>query len=199
MLEDFEKIDTATWRDLIRQELKGNISYENLIRSGYEGISIHPFYTERPSQSTELLVSGEKKNCEICQEYDLSLPIDLLLQSCQLDLQNGVQSLTFTFPVLSLLEPSDFESLFSKEKLDSLLGGLPLTQVPLHWTMNSFSEAFFEKLLDFCKQKGISLTDLKGSVDNDPITWSAFQGFSCEKKLVPTYNLIEKITHFKFE
>ena len=178
LFEEFPPISLKEWKDQIAKDLKGR-EFEKLIWKTYEDIDVDPFYTEKSLEPIKYLlnslprefpfVRGDNStnndwniNQEI-REPDIKLANTLALNS----LNGGADSLTFNCEIQNE-EYLDIP-IQNKEDMALLLNGIKIEKVPIHFKCGSGSIGILSLFINEAKKRGVSLKNISGSLDTDPL------------------------------
>lgn len=148
LFDEFEPKSPKAWKQKIQFDLKGADYNESLLWESPEGIKVKPFYTSE-DLGDRLRPQKNSPTWKIAQEIYAGNA--KMANSKALDaLERGAESLVFTIP-------SD------EIKIEKLINGINLEQVPVHFNFQFLSEACLNTTKDIA-QNGFFHMDIIGNL-----------------------------------
>ncbi len=137
LFDEFEPISPKAWKQKIQFDLKGEDYNESLLWESPEGIKVKPFYTSE-DLGNKLLIP--QKNTPAWKIGQVIYAGNVKLANAKaLDaLERGAESLEFTVPSNEI-------------KIEKLINGINLVQVPVHFNFQFLSGAYLKSILNTTK------------------------------------------------
>ncbi len=178
LFSEFPPVSSEQWKEQIEKDIKGR-SLDTLRWKPYEGFTVEPFYTQEDLQQLAYLTDSapgqfpytrgtEAGNNEWnINEYISEANIEAANKSALESLRMGAQSLTF----VCRSEESGTSGVPIENKADmaALLKDIQIDEVPVHFKCGAAAMAILDLLSSEALNRSISLIDLRGSVDTNPI------------------------------
>jgi len=195
LFSEFQAPTTQEWLDKIEVDLKGADFQKRLVWRTNEGFNVQPFYRREDLKDLKAVdslpgefpfVRGNKKSDNLWfVRQDINVEDVKEANKKALDILNkGVDSLGFKISGDSV----------NKEFIATLLDGILPQYVELNFkTCQRHCVELATVLLDYFKQKGYPLTDLKGSINFDPIEKILVKGKDVTPVLSEAKSLIEAL------
>ena len=195
LFSEFQAPTTQEWLDKIEVDLKGADFQKKLVWRTNEGFNVQPFYRREDLKDLKAVdslpgefpfIRGNKKDNNLWfvrQEIDVE---DAKAANAKaLDILNkGVDSLGFKIPGKNI----------NKEFIATLLDGILPQYVELNFkTCQRHCVELAQILVDYFKAKNYPLTDLKGSINFDPISKILCKGKDVSAVLENAKPLIEAL------
>ena len=174
LFTDFPEITTPMWEEKIKADLKG-ADYQKLIWNSDEGIAVKPYYRQEDIASLQYLEGLEElKNpgdapngwliCQnICAGDDHQEANEKILSA----LKGGAQAIRLELTETRVPDVS---------MLEAILAGVALQETELHFRGCLAADAIYDSLCTLANQKGIQISQLKGSIGADPLGMMAKTG-----------------------
>ena len=172
LFTEFQAPTTQEWLDKIEVDLKGADFQKRMVWRTSEGFNVQPFYRREDLKDLKAVdslpgefpfVRGNKKDNNLWfVRQDIIVDDAKAANAKALDILNkGVDSLGFKISGKDV----------SKELIATLLDGIMPQYVELNFkTCQHHCVELAEMLVAYFKEKGYALSDLKGSIDFDPIS-----------------------------
>ena len=172
LFTEFQAPTTQEWLDKIEVDLKGADFQKRMVWRTSEGFNVQPFYRREDLKDLKAVdslpgefpfVRGNKKDNNLWfVRQDIIVDDAKAANAKALDILNkGVDSLGFKISGKDV----------SKELIATLLDGIMPQYVELNFkTCQRHCVELAEMLVAYFKEKGYALSDLKGSIDFDPIS-----------------------------
>lgn len=156
LFEDFEKVSSKEWKNLIQYELKGADYNDTLVWESLEGIKVRPFYHFDDSQIPQPIPTAIS-TFTILQDifvFDVDKSISRALKT----LERGAEVLRFT------IEDKNID-------LELLLGSLPLETVEIFLSLRFLDLEYIQKINTIAKARQATIW-----IQVDPIAQLAKDG-----------------------
>jgi methylmalonyl-CoA mutase len=195
LFTEFQVPTTQEWLDKIQVDLKGADFQKRLVWRTNEGFNVQPFYRREDLKELKTVdslpgefpfVRGNKKDNNLWfVRQDINVEDAEQANKKALDILNkGVDSLGFKIKGKEV----------SKELVAKLLDGILPQYVELNFkTCQRHCVELAEILVDYFKEKGYPLADLKGSINFDPIQKILVKGKDVTPVLAQAKPLIEAL------
>lgn len=198
LFEEFAPVSTEQWMEQVTKDLKGQDFEKRLVTKTEDGIRIRPFYRSEDVPS-EVLASGPRRgdsgSWRLREEVRETSPAEANAHALRC-LNRGAEELAWlTYPLGA--HPA------SAEDMKALLDGIYMEMVPIHWMSGPLSAHVLALAIGEAERRGLSLDQLEGSVDLDPILdacaeWTTNGLAAWKGEFVPVVKLIlEKLPKFK--
>ncbi|SDD91990.1 heterodimeric methylmalonyl-CoA mutase small subunit [Pricia antarctica] len=132
LFDEFDPVSAKAWKQQIQYELKGKDYNESLVWESPEGIKTKPFYHADDLENINLRPSG-KLSWRIAQDIFVADSAKAN-EKARDALQRGAESLIFTVPSESV-------------DLETLLRGIDLDAVPIHFSFQFLSTDYVKKAI----------------------------------------------------
>ncbi len=198
--DDFPLPSLEEWKTQIETELKGK-PFEKLKTKTYEGIELHPIYTNHDTkdlqQLTELPGSGSfirgskiqgylQNTWEICQELNYGLAEEFN-ETVRTDIARGQNSVSLLLDDATKLGlDADYAnpeqvgntglSISAINSVSKALEGIDLTKIPVHINAGFSALPMTMIYFAFLKKLKINLKTINGSLTADPLAYLAEYG-----------------------
>jgi methylmalonyl-CoA mutase len=164
LFSEFAPVSAQAWKTRIEAELKGADFEKTLTRLTDEGIRIQPFYTAEDVKA-QLPPAGSLRTEKGWRNCPSLLLTDLEEARTQLKtLLPGAEALCLEIPVGAVQE------------LSSLLAELPLEELPLLIKASQSPLLVLRQIKEAAEKQGITLAQVKGALEFDPLTTLAPAG-----------------------
>ena len=195
LFSEFQAPTTQEWLDKIEVDLKGADFQKRLVWRTNEGFNVQPFYRREDLKDLKAVdslpgefpfVRGNKKTDNLWfVRQNINVEDAKAANEKALDILNkGVDSLGFK------IKGKDVNAAF----IATLLNGIEPQYVELNFkTCQHHCVELAMVLLDYFKQKGYPLADLKGSINFDPISKMMCKGKDTTDALEQAKPLIEAL------
>jgi len=195
LFSEFQAPTTQEWLDKIEVDLKGADFQKRLVWRTNEGFNVQPFYRREDLKDLKAVdslpgefpfVRGNKKTDNLWfVRQNINVEDAKAANEKALDILNkGVDSLGFK------IKGKDVNATF----IATLLNGIEPQYVELNFkTCQRHCVELAMVLLDYFKQKGYPLADLKGSINFDPISKMMCKGKDTTDALEQAKPLIEAL------
>ena len=219
LFEKFDRTaDKSLWRTEVEKDLKGR-PLEKLFWRTYEGFNLENYYKGEDIEAIDHLgtlpgqapyIRGsktieQKNNWSICQEISNS---DVCEANSYIkrNLEVGVESITLNFDNrikratpnccdiatgINFKGYDDFKKIFE---------GIDLKNVAINFNTGRMSKEIFALYKRILEESGVSLSDAKGSIDNEPIREIAFIGdLDLDQRVADSAELINEVKDSNFK
>ncbi len=178
---EFPPVSTQAWMDKITADLKGADFEKKLVWKTNEGFSVRPFYRSEDLASLDYLnslpgefpyVRGTKaanNTWYVRQEIKVTNVEEANKKALDI-LMKGVDSLSFQF---------DSEELITLENIEKLLCCIDLKAVELNFNTKHGNRKLIEVLIAVLKNGKKDISEVKGSLNFDPLGKLAITGKVC--------------------
>lgn len=176
LFSEFPRVGAKEWKDLIISDLKGGDYNKKMLWKPIDGYEVEPFYTQEQVETFEFMqtmpddfpfVRGNKSDGNdwvICQTVDASDIKAANIKALEF-VKNGVQGIEFQLDFLS-----------TEKELETLLKGLPLNEISMHFKGSHSYSVLIELLKSYCKKHQIDCANLKGSFNFDSFSYRLLNG-----------------------
>lgn len=162
LFQEFDAVDTASWKDKITKDLKGADYDEKLLSNTPEGIVIKPFYNSDDLQNHPPLSHYRKDNdWDVCQEIIVSDSKKANNEALEY-LNKGATSLVFYI---------DTEC-----NPEILLKDVLIEHIAVHYIINGHPSIFYNKLEKLIHKRALDPMSIRGSIGFDPLCKLASTG-----------------------
>ncbi len=172
--EDFPVPSYEDWKSSAEKLLKGQSFEKKLITKTYEGIDLDPIYTKKDIKNLTFINSqpGEdnflrgtdshgyqKNNWDICQgiKADSLKEFNTKLKEA---LDRGQTAIYLDI---------DFLEINDQKKMAEVLSDIDLDKYPIYFKTGFSSLKTLNILVEYAKKNGFCLSEIKGSIETDPI------------------------------
>lgn len=185
LFSEFPAVSKADWLRQIEKDLKGK-PLEDLNWQAPNGLIISPFVHADDFETAPVPLSASASSWEICEDIQVTDPGAANRQALDA-LEGGAEGLCFWLE--KALEPGDF---------GQLLAGIHLDFIGLHFAGTAVSAnpgQILANLDILATQRGLSATQLRGSLAYDPVPVSSIVDWRYLADLLEFAR--EKFPHFK--
>jgi methylmalonyl-CoA mutase len=184
LFSEFPPISTETWEAQINADLKGKDYDKTLIWRTNEGINVRPYYRSEDLEGLDFVeslpdqfpyVRGNRKagnNWLIRQDIEVINFKDANLKALDI-LSKGVTSIGFVFKNCQEMGVAD---------LKELLHGICLEKTEVNFVMTCKNKPLVNSLIAFLKDQKANPSEVKASVDFDPIGVFTLKGKFCSSE-----------------
>jgi len=179
LFTEFPPVSREEWEDVITRDLKGADRARKLVWKTYEGIDLEPYYRQEDLENLTWLTQnlpGEfpyvRSNDRSANQWVIRQDIvepDLTQANAQAkqSLERGAEGVGF----VSRVEDSVLKGVLIQSAADlaKVLDGIDLTQAHLFFDFGNRTPELVGWLKDYCADKGIDASAIKGSFDWDPV------------------------------
>ncbi|MBN2668980.1 MAG: methylmalonyl-CoA mutase small subunit [Bacteroidales bacterium] len=201
LFSEFSPADRAKWMDKIQADLKGADFDKKLVWKTIDGINIQPFYMHSDLENLALSHTNiaefpylrghqsERNDWHIRQDFFVK-NIDQTNTEILDALMRGVTSVRLVFKTLTLSSQKEF---------DRLLRGIDISAIELNFSCSEGNADLLSMLSNYIKANGIAPAKVKGSLNIDPISWTAQFGTCRHKNLNEAYQHLSQLIQFADE
>ena len=162
----FPPVPTEDWLRKIAEDLKGADFDERLVWKTPEGFAVQPFYRadDLDALSPGLLHAARRaidNDWHIRQDI-VAADVKAANRRAREALAHGATSVGFRFKLVA-----DSFPLSLPADLEQLLDGLPLGEIPLHFTDAPAARPLLASLLEEAARRGVAPASLRGSITTD--------------------------------
>jgi len=181
LLSEFPPVSTATWEEQINIDLKGKDYEKSLVWKTNEGFNVRPYYRAEDIEKLDFpdslpgkfpFVRGNSKagnSWLVRQDITVNDAEEANLKALEI-LNKGVNSLGFVFKGCHQVTVAE---------LKLLLKGIQIEAVELNFVLSCKSKEFFEILLAYFIEIKVNPSDLRVSVNYDPVGRFTLRGKFC--------------------
>lgn len=175
LFSEFPFIDTGTWLEKIKSDLKGADFTRKLVYRSDEGFELDPFYRSEDLENLRYLENtgslkppSSSPNGWILCQYFAPAPDPVQGNQAILEaIQGGVQALLLPWNPPKTSKP---------DYLGSLLKGIRPDETEIHFQGNLEADAIYQSLVKVASEHQMALSDLKGCLGADPLGVMASTG-----------------------
>lgn len=176
LFENFPPQNKKEWKDLIIRDLNGGDYDKKMVWHSVDGIATDPFYTAEDLENLKFMASvptahpfvrgnkTENNNWEICQWIDAS-DVKYANSKALEYISKGVQGIEFQLDFMN-----------DQEEFNSLLKGIDLYKVSLHFMGAHSYSILLELMKTYCSENQIDTTKIKGSFNFDSFAYYLLNG-----------------------
>jgi len=179
LFTDFSPTSTEEWMNVVTEELKGADFDKKLVWKTLDKFNLQPFYREENLDGLQYLESapGEfpfTRGGNPCNNWEIrqSIVVRDVAEANRKAVEAvawGVQGITFIFA----------DEIDRKGCVKTLLQGIDLSAVAVHFNVGIDVEVFAETLLQYLKATNIAPEKVKGSIDYDSMRRYTTRGLFC--------------------
>lgn len=176
LFEEFSPVSGKEWEEMIKSELEGQDYSKKLIWKTIEGFDVKPFYTAddlthpvQPDVETSQLFSDNHpvntaSPWQVRQDIWLK-DIKQINQAAREYQNRGVDAIGLSASTVK-----------NYEDLGILLNGIDLERVSLHFLSSASYVKLLRCLSEYLKTKQLRLSQVKGSINFDPVSYFTLHG-----------------------
>jgi methylmalonyl-CoA mutase len=194
LFTEFPPVSTENWEKVIHEDLKGADYDKKLVWKSPEGFNVKPYYRaedltniafKNTSPGIFPFVRGGKtnNNWNICQDVVVA-DIKTANKKAISYLTKGANTINF---LLSEEKP------FSYEEFQTLLSGINLQKVQLHFQTCGNSQEIINFLYRYGKENRIDQSSIDGSVSLSPLDCLVACGSYCSSNEFPAEHMVSSI------
>jgi methylmalonyl-CoA mutase len=192
LFSEFPPVSTEQWMEVVKKDLKGQDFEKRLVVPTEDGIRVKPIYRSEdlPKGWSSGLARGSETNGRkwaLREEVRESQVAKANLHALKC-LGKGAEELAcLTYPGgCQLSTPAEMQQ---------LLEGIYIEAIPIHWIAGPLAPQTLALLIGEAERRSLPLTELKGSVDLDPILdsaagWSSGSLETWKSQLIPALQVI---------
>lgn len=197
LLADFPPVDTATWEEKIRADLKGADYEKKLIWNSLEGIRVKPYYREEdiaslphlsalPGEAPYVRGRSAKGNLWFVRQ-DIVVTDAREANAKALEILNkGADSLGFRFA-------KSFD--YTSDNLKLLLHDICVPAIEVNFICGHRASKLVPLLVNYFNDKGYKAGEINGAVNFDPIGYLCRKGQYCSGTASEAFNLAVSLTN----
>ncbi|NBC17025.1 MAG: methylmalonyl-CoA mutase, partial [Bacteroidetes bacterium] len=174
LLDDFPPVSEEAWRDRIDQDLRGADFDERLVWHTADGIDVQPYYREddRADIAHAAPLTGDGELVPVRQ--DIATPdLDDARQLLRDAVERGAHAIGIVPATPGRASGVPIQNVADFRRL---LSDVDLTAAAWHLTGGRAALPLLTFLLDLASDRGVSRSDLSGSLDFDPLAEAAMRG-----------------------
>ena len=193
LFSEFPPVTSEEWKSKIIEDLKGADYDKKMIWKSDEGFNVNPFYRKedlpeshansRPGEFPFTRGNKESNEWFIRQAIDAHCPVEANKKAKKM-IADGVTAILFNIKGATL----------THEYLSTLLEGVDAAKTELNFNVCAGKAVIFATMLaGYCKEYGYDLSQLRGTIEYDPLGKELFNGKIIDNYVDTIKSLIETL------
>ena len=175
LFTEFPPVPTEEWMKVITEELKGADFDKKLVWKSLDKFNLLPFYREEDLNGLQYLESAPgafpyTRGGNPCNDWEIRQSV--VIQDVAEANRKAVEAVAWGAQGITFIFSDEIDRNCAK----SLLQGIDLKSVAVHFNVGKDVETFAASLLQYLKDNRIEPEMLKGSLDYDPLRYYATRG-----------------------